>query len=177
MSIKLDLSLTIRIALWIVLLAGGIWLGLRLDRSHFIALQTPLFRIVSFLLGLVVLKLSFHAAAVGGKALAKYGRVGDIPRGQTNRLVTEDIYGCTRHPMLFGLVLLPLALALLIGSPSFIFLIAPIEGVIIALLMIVFDEMESKMKFGKEYEEYRRKTPILPKSLKCLSKLYFTQER
>ncbi len=172
MSIKLDLSLSIRIILWIVLLVGGLWLGLRLDRSYFLAFQTPFFRIVSFLLGVVVFKLSLHAAAVGGRALAKYGRVGNIPRGQTNRLVTEDIYSCTRHPMLFGLVLLPLALALLMGSPSFIFLIAPIEGVIIALLMIIFDEMESRMKFGKEFEEYRKKTPIFPRTTKCYKKLF-----
>jgi len=38
--------------------------------------------------------------------------------------------------------------------------------------MIIFDEMESRMKFGKEFEEYRKKTAILPRTKKCYKKLF-----
>jgi protein-S-isoprenylcysteine O-methyltransferase Ste14 len=43
-----------------------------------------------------------------------------------------------RHPMLFGLTLLPLGWALLLGSPTFITLIAPLEMLFIIFMVIVF---------------------------------------
>ena len=80
---------------WRTLLFGNLW-----------------FLFISALLGAFLLRLAFRAAANGGRELTK-GRVGDIPRLETNRLVTTGIYRCMRHPMLFSLTLLPLGWALL----------------------------------------------------------------
>jgi protein-S-isoprenylcysteine O-methyltransferase Ste14 len=109
---------------------------------------------------------------VGGRELAKKGREGDIPRLETNKLVTSGIYSCTRHPMLLGLMFLPLGLALLIGSVTFI-IISLFEAVIIFILMIVFDEKEAEKKFGEKYREYKKNVPVFPKKKECWKKLFF----
>ena len=166
-------SVVIRIALWLILLFGGAALAIYLDLRYFKELLfSPLFHIITFFMGIGILKLAFNAAAKGGRELAKKGREGDMPRLETNRLVTTGIYSCARHPMLFGLMLLPLGFALLLGSPSFIFGIAPLEAAFIAFMVLVFEEMECRKKFGKSYEEYAKKIPPYPKNLECLKRLF-----
>ncbi|SFV90535.1 Putative protein-S-isoprenylcysteine methyltransferase [hydrothermal vent metagenome] len=127
------------------------------------------------LFGIVILKAAFNAAGNGGRELTK-GRVGNIPRMETNRLVTTGIYGCMRHPMLFGLTLLPMGWALLIGSPTFITWIAPLEMLFIVVMVIIFEEMEVKKKFGKAYDNYRQDVPMVSFRRKCLKWLFFGKE-
>jgi len=106
-------SVVIRIILWLILIFGGIALSLYFDLKYFKPLLfNPLFHLITLPLGYFVLKISFHAAAVGGRELKKKGREGEITRLETNKLVTSGIYECTRHPMLFGLMLLPFGIAL-----------------------------------------------------------------
>ncbi|WP_366928007.1 methyltransferase [Sulfurovum sp.] len=142
--------------------------------------DTPLFssiafHIVSALSGIIILKLAFNAAGNGGRELTK-GRVGDIPRMETNRLVTTGIFSCMRHPMLFGLTLLPLGWGLLLGSPTFITRIAPLEMLFIIVMVIIFEEMEVKRKFGEAYENYRQEVPMVSFRRKCLKWLFFGKE-
>jgi protein-S-isoprenylcysteine O-methyltransferase Ste14 len=125
--------------------------------------------------GMVLLVLAFRAAANGGKELTK-GRVGDIPRMETNRLVTTGIYSCMRHPMLFGLTLLPLGWAFLLGSPTFITMVAPLEMLFIIVMVIIFEEMEVKRKFGNAYESYRQKVPMVSFKRKCMKALFKSKD-
>ena len=173
MRIKTSSSVVIRLILWLILLMGGAIYSLAHD------LHTPLFGSVSFhlfsaLLGFMVMFLAFRAAANGGKELSK-GRVGDIPRLGTNRLVTTGIYTCMRHPMLFGLMLLPLGWALLLGSPTFITLIAPLEMLFIFMIVIIFEEMEVRKKFPETYADYARRVPMVTFKPACLKKLFLTK--
>lgn len=170
MKVKTTASVVIRIILWLLMLIGGAYIGIENDLNDPF-FSSPVFHIVSALLGLIILRLAFHAAANGGRELTK-GRVGDIPRLETNRLVTTGIYSCMRHPMLFGLTLLPLGWALLLGSPTFIFLIAPLEMLFIILMVIIFEEMEIKRKFGDAYKAYAQKVPMVSFRLSCLKKLF-----
>lgn len=163
-------SVIIRMILWVILLIGGAVLGIVSDWNDPM-FRSPLFHLLSFVLGMVVIHFSFRAAANGGRELSK-GRVGDIPRLETNRLVTTGIYSCMRHPMLFGLTLLPLGWALLIGSPTFIFNIAPIEMLFIILMVLIFEEMEAEKKFGDGYRRYRKQVPMVSFRWKCLKKLF-----
>ena len=138
--------------------------------------QNPLFHdwffhILSFGIGTLLLMLSFRAAANGGRELKK-GRVGDIPRLETNRLVTTGIYACMRHPMLLGLTLLPLAVAFLLTSPTFITLIAPLEMLFIVMIVLIFEEMEVRKKFGKAYEAYKKEVPMVSFRWECLKRLF-----
>jgi protein-S-isoprenylcysteine O-methyltransferase Ste14 len=121
--------------------------------------------------GLLLLVLAFRAAANGGRELTK-GRVGDIPRMETNRLVVTGIYSCMRHPMLFGLTLLPLGWAFLLGSPTFITIIAPLEMLFIIGMVLVLEEMEVKRKFGEAYDAYKKEVPMVSFRIKCLKWLF-----
>jgi len=170
MKIHTSFSVVIRLLLWFVMIVGGTVYALIRDWN------TPLFSSIPFhsvcaLFGIVILKLAFNAAGNGGRELTK-GRVGNIPRMETNRLVTTGIYGCMRHPMLFGLTLLPMGWALLIGSPTFITWIAPLEMLFIVVMVIIFEEMEVKKKFDKAYESYAKEVPMVSFKAKCLKTLF-----
>ena len=171
--VKGRISTFVRIAIWLILIIGGITGGLSLDIKYFPNLLHSLsFHIITFIAGIILMKLAFNAAGKGGKELAKRGRKGDIPRLQTNLLVTEGIYSRMRHPMLFGLMLLPLAIAFIIGSPAFILIIAPLEMLFIAFMVLTFEEMECKAKFGKAYEEYAKQVPAVCFRAECLKELF-----
>ena len=170
MQIRTSLSVVIRLLLWFVMIAGGTVYSLYQDWNTAI-FSNITFHVLSALLGMVILKLAFNAAGNGGRELTK-GRVGDIPRMETNRLVTTGLFSCMRHPMLFGLTLLPLGWALLLGSPTFIMKIAPLEMLFIIVMVMVFEEREVTGKFGEAYEEYREAVPMVSFKWKCLKALF-----
>ncbi len=175
MKVHTTYSVIIRLVLWFILIVGGSVYALMQDWN------TPLFSSVTFHLfsgmtGFFILKLAFNAAANGGRELTK-GRVGDIPRLETNRLVTSGLYSCMRHPMLFGLTLLPLGWALLIGSPTFITTVAPLEMLFIVVMVTVFEEREAERKFGDAYRQYRQSVPMVSFRLLCLKRLFAFKKR
>ncbi len=170
MKINTSASVVIRIVLWIGMLLGGAIIAINIDKTSPL-FQNYLFHIISAILGFIVIILAFRAAANGGQELSS-GRVGDIPRLETNRLVTTGIYSCMRHPMLFGLTLLPLGWALLLGSPTFITIIAPLEMIFIIFMVIVFEEMEVKKKFTQEYKTYQQTVPMVSFKRNCLKELF-----
>jgi len=174
MKPKTTLSVVVRLLLWAVLLLGGTALSLWLDLRHFRELLfSPLYHLLTFPLGWFLMTMAFRAASAGGKALAKHGKSGpEVPRLETDRLVTEGIYAHMRHPMLFGLTLVPLAFALLIGSPSFILLVAPAEMLFIIVMVLTLEERECRRKFGQAYDAYAKKVPAVCLSPECLRMLF-----
>ncbi|SFV57657.1 Putative protein-S-isoprenylcysteine methyltransferase [hydrothermal vent metagenome] len=54
--------------------------------------------------------------------------------------------------------------------------IAPLEMLFIIVMVVIFEEMEVKRKFKKEYEEYRQKVPMVSFRWKCLKWLFFGKE-
>jgi protein-S-isoprenylcysteine O-methyltransferase Ste14 len=176
MSIKIpfrvhtSFSVIIRLILWAVMLFGGAWYAWYIDRNTEL-FQNFYFHLFSVMMGIMIITLAFRAAANGGRELSK-GRVGNIPRLETNRLVTTGLFGCMRHPMLFGLTLLPLGWAFLLGSPTFILYIAPLEMLFIIGMVLVFEEMEIKRKFQKEYLSYKKEVPMVTWDRKCLKLLF-----
>ena len=167
---KTSLSVIIRILLWFILLIGGAIFSIINDWKT-VLFNSVVFHIISAIIGCFILKLAFRAAANGGKELAK-GRVGNIPHLETNKLITSGIYSCMRHPMLFGLTLLPLGVALLIGSVTFITIVAPIEIIFIIVMVIIFEEMEVKRKFGVAYKIYSENVPMVSFKKSCLLALF-----
>ncbi|MCF6172613.1 MAG: isoprenylcysteine carboxylmethyltransferase family protein [Campylobacteraceae bacterium] len=170
MKFKTSVSVVIRILLWVTMLVGGAVYGISKDVNN--PIWNSLFFHISFLIiGYFILVFAFRSAANGGRELKK-GRVGDIPRLETNHLVTTGIYDCMRHPMLFGLTLLPLGTAFIIGSPTFISIVAPLEMLFIIFMVIVFEEWEVRKKFGQEYKDYRLRVPMVSLAPECLKKLF-----
>ena len=154
-------------------MAGGLIVGPLLDMVLFSNLFRSIsFHIVSFVFGVILLCLVINGARNTGRQLARGGRIGDLPRMETNRLVTTGLYSCMRHPMHLALLFFPLALAMLEGSPSFIGIIWPLE-VLFMLIMIKFvEEPGAKNKFGSDYTAYEKEVPMFTLSPSCLQDLF-----
>jgi len=166
-----------RIFVWLIMMVGGSALGLFLDRRWFPLLQRSiLFHALTLALGVLAIWLVMRISRNTGRLLARMGREGDLPRGETNRLVTAGVYGCMRHPMHLGLLLFPLSLALLVGSPTFILLIAPLEAIFILALVKLVEEPEAIARFGDAYREYQRRVPMFNLRADCLRLLLRTPE-
>ncbi len=174
----IGLEKMMRILIWFILLAGGLIAGPMLDMALFPNLFCSiLFHLISFVFGVILSLLVINGARNTGRQLARKGRVGDLPRMETNRLVTTGLYSCMRHPMHLALLFFPLALALLEGSPSFIIIIWPVE-VLFMLVMIRFvEEPEAKKKFGADYTTYKKEVPMFTLSRSCLQELFLKRSR
>lgn len=166
-----------RILIWAMMLLGGMALSFLMDFQWFrpLLLNTR-WHVASALIGFMLLKLVFTISKTTGRTLARYGRTGDLPRFETNQLVTRGPYACMRHPMHLGLLFLPLAIALIVGSPSFILIISPIEMIFMLVMIMVFEEREAYRKFGQAYLKYQASVPPFSVSPSCLKKLLLPQQ-
>jgi len=156
------IKIIFRIFVWIVFIFGGSIVGLYLDNKIFPFInKNLLFCLLSVSFGFLLLLVTLRISKNTGRTLAKYGRKGNIPRLETDTLVTKGIYSYMRHPMHLGLMLFPLSTAFLVCSVSFILIISPII-IILMLLMIKFiEEPEAYQKFGDDYLNYIKKNTII----------------
>ena len=162
----------IRFSLWAIMLLGGIIGGYYIDNILFVDIHSNvLFHIISFLLGVFVLLLVTRISKNTGRTLAKYGRKGEVKRMETNVLAKEGIYKYMRHPMHLGLFLFPVSIAFLVASPSFILIISPIEILFMLIMIKLVEEPEAVRKFGDEYLEYKKQTPMFCLKIDCLKEL------
>ena len=162
----------VRILIWIVMLVGGGWLSIWLDSCWFHSLFVSLpFHLATLALGALLLRFVLQASRYTGRLLARMGREGEIPRMETNKLVTADVYGCMRHPMHLGLLFFPWAVALLLGSPSFFLFIAPLEMLFMVLMIKLVEEPEAIRKFSAAYREYQKQVPMFNLRPSCLRRL------
>ena len=163
----------IRIFIWVLMLFGGgaagLWLDARLFKSW---LMNPWFHAISFVIGIIMLKLLINSSRNTGRFLARLGREGDLPRMETNKLVTEGYYACMRHPMHLGLFFFPLAAAFIIGSLSFVLIIAPLEILFMIIMIKLYEEPQAVRKFGDEYLRYREQVPMFSLRQECLRALF-----
>ncbi|MHA1228444.1 MAG: methyltransferase family protein, partial [Candidatus Hodarchaeales archaeon] len=80
---------------------------------------------------------------------------------------TTGFWECMRHPMHLALLFFPLSVALILGSPTFIIILAPLE-ILIMLAMIKFiEEPEAISKFGDAYREYQKQVPMFNLRPEC----------
>jgi protein-S-isoprenylcysteine O-methyltransferase Ste14 len=107
-----------------------------------------------------------------GRWLARNGRKADIPRFETNKLVTTGYYEGMRHPMHFGLLLFPMSFALILGSLSSIFIVAPLEILFIIAMIKLVEEPGAIRKFRDQYRNYQKQVPIFAVRLSCLKQLF-----
>ena len=162
----------LRIVVWIIMIFGGSIFGYYLDYLIFENIhQNIILHIVSLLIGVFLLFLVMKISKNTGRTLAKYGRKGKLKRMQTNILTKQGVYKYMRHPMHLGLLFLPLAVAFLIGSPSFILIIAPIEIIFMLIMIKLVEEPEAINKFGEKYLNYKKQVPWFCFKIKCLKKL------
>ena len=159
-----------RFFVWVAFILGGITVSKLLDKFIF---NTKFhFNALMFSIGIILLLLSFYISSKTGKLLKRFGKEGNVPRFQTNKLIREGIYSCMRHPMHLGLMLMPFSIAFLMNSISYILIIAPITAILIFVLIKTIEEPEAIKKFGDEYIKYMKEVPMFNLSLSCLKKLF-----
>jgi len=151
---------------------GGAFFGYYLDSVIFEDIHKKIFfHIISLFIGVLLLFLVVKISKNTGRTLARYGRKGSLKRMQTNVLAKQGVYKYMRHPMHLGLFLFPLGVAFLIGSPSFILFLAPIEIMFMLLMIKLVEETEAIKKFGDEYINYKKQVPWFCFKTKCLKEL------
>ncbi|MEA3317959.1 MAG: isoprenylcysteine carboxylmethyltransferase family protein [Bacteroidota bacterium] len=161
-----------RIIIWITMILGGSVLGYYLDSLLFTNIHSNyIFHIISFCIAVCILFLMVNISKNTGRILAKFGRKGKLKRMQTNVLVTQGPYKYMRHPMHLGLFLFPVGVAFLVGSPSFILIIAPVEIIFMLLMIKLVEEPEAIKKFGDEYINYMQQKPWFCFKINCLKEL------
>lgn len=161
-----------RVLIWILMIFGGVALGFYLDAKLFCDLYSSLiFHIVCAIIGSLLFWIVIRISKNTGRTLAKYGRNGNLKRMETNILVNQGVYKYMRHPMHLGLLLFPLSIAFIMGSPSFILFIAPAEIIFMLLLIRFVEEPEAIRKFGNQYLDYRKETPWFCFKMRCLREL------
>ncbi len=174
---KIETGNIFRIIIWLLFLIGGAVVSIHFDKIYFYDwFNSVKFHIATIIPGYFLLKLVLKASRNTGRYLAKYGREGDIPRLETNKLVTTGIYGCMRHPMHLGLWFFPLAFALLTGSPTFILIVAPLEMLLMLVMIKLIEEPQARKKYGLAYERYQKEVPFFSFKLDCLKQLLNGQE-
>ncbi len=154
------------------MLFGGIIGGYYIDNLLFVNIHNNIsFHLVSSFNGIILFIIVMRISKNTGRTLAKYGRKGKVERMQTNVLVNKGIYSYMRHPMHLGLFLFPLAIALIVASPSFILIICPIEIGFMLIMILLMEEPEAIRKFGNQYIEYKNKTPMFCFRIDCIKQL------
>ena len=163
----------VRIIVWIIFILGGALASFYLDKLFFYLLQKNLaFHIVMFPLGALLLYLVMRISKNTGRTLANYGRNGNLPRMQTNAFVTQGAYKYMKHPMHLGLLLFPFSVALIIGSLSFVLIIAPVEAVFMLIMIKVIEEPGVIEKFGNDYIDFYKDKSWFCFRKECLSALF-----
>jgi len=154
------------------MILGGSVFGYYLDYLIFKNIHNNIiFHIVSLLMGIFLFFLVMKISKNTGRTLAKYGRKGELKPMQTNILAKQGVYKYMRHPMHLGLLFFPLAVAFLIGSPSFILIVAPFEIIFMLIMIKLVEEPDAIEKFGDEYRKYKKQVPWFCFKMKCLKEL------
>jgi protein-S-isoprenylcysteine O-methyltransferase Ste14 len=84
-----------------------------------------------------------------------------VPVNPPPKLVTDGPYAYSRNPMMTGLFMVLAGIGLFFGSISLTFIITPLFVLISILEFKYIEEPELMKRFGKEYSEYRKRTPII----------------
>ena len=122
---------------------------------HFIF---PLIKFIPFpwnLVGLIPLIIGVLINILADGALHKAGTTVK-PFQESNALVTDSVYGISRHPIYLGFVLLLIGVAILLSSLS-PWIIIPIFIILMERLFIHIEERMLEEKFGANWITYKRK--------------------
>lgn len=83
-----------------------------------------------------------------------------VPFNPPPKIVETGPYRYTRNPMLTGVFLLLFGLGLAVDSPSLVFFFTPLYILFNVWELKQIEEPELVRRFGDEYIEYRRRTPM-----------------
>ncbi len=82
----------------------------------------------------------------------------EVTKSVPGRLVTTGPFAVVRHPTYLSHTLMLLGVFLLTGVTA-LGIVTVIDAFVVNIIVIPLEEREMSERFGKEYEEYRRKVP------------------
>ena len=151
-SLLAGIVVIVGVPLAIVNLAG--WL------DHVLGVPRLGFGPVNAVAGVVLFVAGGFIALWSVLAEAKVGTGTPLPMVPTQRLVVVPPYAYCRNPMILGTVLAYLSIGAWLGSGSAVAIVLVIATLLL-LYVKLFEEKELRIRFGPEYEAYRRATPLL----------------
>jgi len=83
-----------------------------------------------------------------------------VPFNPPPKLVTAGPYAYVRNPMLSGIFILLFGIAFAFRSISLLFIFTPLFIIINVMEIKAVEEPELEMRLGKDYLEYKKKTPM-----------------
>ena len=84
-----------------------------------------------------------------------------VPINPPPKLVTDGPYTYSRNPMMTGLFMVMTGIGILFCSITLIFIMTPLFVFMSILEFKYIEEPELEKRFGKEYREYKGRTPII----------------
>jgi len=84
-----------------------------------------------------------------------------VPVNPPPKLVTDGPYAYSRNPMMTGLFMVMAGIGILYGSITLTFIMTPLFIFMSILEFKYIEEPELARRFGKDYTEYKEKTPII----------------
>lgn len=116
----------------------------------------PVARIIPMrITGILIIGLGIFLMVTGVRTILRHKT--DIrPGGTPSTLVTSGPYQYTRNPIYLGNVTILLGVAVLLGSLT-PFIAIPLYLLIVATIIIPFEERRLAAIFGTDYEHYRQR--------------------
>lgn len=133
--------------------------------DKFLKLPKLLPKTLNLVLSLPILSLSLFMMGWSVYNFLK-GKGTPVPFNPPPKLVTTGPYAYTRNPMLTGIFLLLFGLSVFFRSISLVILFTPLFIFVNAWEVKTIEEPELERRFGEEYVEYRKQTPMFFPSLK-----------
>ncbi len=130
---------------------------------------TPnILRFPFFLLGLFFLSYGLLLNAIAGRTLKKFGHF-HITKGikKPEKLVTQGIYSCMRHPAQFGSIIFGVGISF-ITTNLYAILLAGWFSFLALYFILAIEERETLRNFGDGYCQFLRERKPFTLSISCL---------
>ena len=121
--------------------------------THWVADPQPL---ALKILGGIVLAAGAALVLETTARFALYGRGTPAPWAPPERFVERGSYRFVRSPMYFGVILLVVGQALLLGR-EILYLWAAASWLIFTAFLVFYEEPQLRRRFGDDYDDYRRR--------------------
>ncbi|MCL5986617.1 MAG: isoprenylcysteine carboxylmethyltransferase family protein [Actinobacteria bacterium] len=93
-----------------------------------------------------------------------------VPFNPPPKIVTTGPYAYVRNPMLTGVFILMFELGILFNLFSFVFIFTPLFILFTVMELKAVEEPELEKRLGKEYLEYKKRTPMFIPGLRIRTK-------
>ncbi len=152
------ISLTVGATFFLIILPAIFIALCGIFEEHFLAFKTPL---LDFIIPLASIPFGLYFLIWATYLQWKVGKGTPAPNASTDKLVVTGPYKLCRNPIELGAIFYYLGVGTLIDSLA-VGIVCMILGFLIGTFYHKFvEEKELKLRFGKEYDEYKSKTPFL----------------